>query len=222
MACNGYGFGASCDSCSSGHKSEMGVKKQSRCQHVNKSISATESEDDLSTELAALKRLFDFEPPEVEGRDVYDPESQRWTFHCLDREIAHRRAKSPVPVPTLKETPAGMGGANDPSALRSALSFDVLRGEQVSTCLVVHSLAKVPCVASCGGQLSVSRHEHVCSMCMMCSAMTAGNAFSSTCGGCKIALCPQCTGNAAALSGVLNEEKFTSSFPDFSHGTTRA
>ena len=44
VACNGYAFGASCDSCSSGHKSEMGVKNQSRCQHVNKSISATESE----------------------------------------------------------------------------------------------------------------------------------------------------------------------------------
>jgi len=217
VACNGYAFGASCDSCSSGHKSEKGVKNQSRCQHVQKSISATESEDDLSTELAALKRLFDFEPPKVEGRDVYDPDSQRWKFPSLDREIYLRREKSPVPVPTLKETPAGMGGANDPSALRSALSFDVLRGVQVPTCLVVQSLAKAPCMASCGGQLRVSRHEHGCSTCTMCSAMTAGNAFSSTCGGCEIVLCPECTGNAATVSGVLNEEKFTSSFPEFSH-----
>ena len=176
MACNGHAFGALCDSCSSGHKNKP------RCQHVNKSISATKSEGDPSTELAALKRLFALEPPEIEGRDVYGPDSQRWTFPCLDRDIALRWEKSPVPVPTFKETPAGMGGANDPSALRCALSFDVLRGVQVPTCLVVHSLAKISCVASCGGQLSVSRHERGCSMCMMCSAVTAGNAFSSICG----------------------------------------
>jgi hypothetical protein len=220
----GRGYSVSCDACGSGSKSEKGIANRHICGHfeeLRKAIAA--GEETHSSSIRLVSRILSHEPVAAVVPPLFDEENQQWQFPSLELDVLKSRSSTVKPLKrpaftSLHEAPPGpMGGPNDPATTRSEVTFDVLRGDDISLAVFRRSLVNLyctPCSSAALVQLSFGIAHFPC---WSCGAIIPNGTFGKCSSqSCSSSICEFCLVQQVRSQGII-EPKFYEAFSEFYH-----